>query len=407
MGVESTFREVARAIDELRAAGMSVTDVSTPEQRVADDGTLTAVVSIELAEFDPAALGEAVRIRGSDGVRVDRGGVSFDIEVAVDLNAGAASVTGTDEPGGDGGRPRIERTDSASVEGEDADGAAREGDGESQEDGDAGAGETESSDVREEGDANAGSDDVESSASAGDADGDAGEATENAGEETENDDTEDAVDVEASDCGSDADDRAAGDGRPPHHDPERLREVYEAHDTFAEMTDALGVDVTAQTVRHHMIKHGIHEPRSNGSRDGRAVARERGGGRDETIEADGSTEGNCATGDDGPTGDEATVEGTDGDRRGDAGDGTEASSRTGAGVSGDCAGNGANENTAERDRGGREERRRSGGAAPKTTPTDRTPRPASVRGTTTASGRARDAAIATAPTKTENVTRST
>ena len=55
-------------------------------------------------------------------------------------------------------------------------------------------------------------------------------------------------------------DAPAGSTVPDHRDPERLREVYERYGTFAEMTDALGTDVTAQTVRHHMINHGIHEP---------------------------------------------------------------------------------------------------------------------------------------------------
>lgn len=47
---------------------------------------------------------------------------------------------------------------------------------------------------------------------------------------------------------------------PAYQDPEKLREVYEAHETFTEMTDALGVEVTPQTVRRYMIKHGIHQP---------------------------------------------------------------------------------------------------------------------------------------------------
>lgn len=52
-----------------------------------------------------------------------------------------------------------------------------------------------------------------------------------------------------------------------YRDPERLRTVYEEYDTFAEMTEALDVDVTPQTVRRYMIKYGIHEPLSStGSR---------------------------------------------------------------------------------------------------------------------------------------------
>lgn len=51
-------------------------------------------------------------------------------------------------------------------------------------------------------------------------------------------------------------------GVPPFDDTELLEEVYDSCDTFAEMTDALGMDVTAETVRRYMIDHGIHEPDS-------------------------------------------------------------------------------------------------------------------------------------------------
>lgn len=51
--------------------------------------------------------------------------------------------------------------------------------------------------------------------------------------------------------------------RPAYKDPERLRQVYEAHDTFPEMTEALGVDVTPKTVRNYMVEHGIHDPEIN------------------------------------------------------------------------------------------------------------------------------------------------
>ncbi|WP_241768360.1 MSCRAMM family adhesin SdrC [Haloferax sp. ATB1] len=63
----------------------------------------------------------------------------------------------------------------------------------------------------------------------------------------------------------DADAKADADSVPAHHDPVRLREAYEACETFKEMTDALGVDVTPQTVRNQMIQHGIHEPESYGA----------------------------------------------------------------------------------------------------------------------------------------------
>ncbi|MEF8841195.1 MAG: hypothetical protein V5A62_06160 [Haloarculaceae archaeon] len=47
---------------------------------------------------------------------------------------------------------------------------------------------------------------------------------------------------------------------PPFRDPELLAEVYDSFDTFAEMTEAIGMDVTAETVRRYMIDYGIHQP---------------------------------------------------------------------------------------------------------------------------------------------------
>ena len=76
------------------------------------------------------------------------------------------------------------------------------------------------------------------------------------------------ADASDSECGSENTDTADADtDRPAYRDPERLAAVYSEHDTFAEMTDALDVEVTPQTVRRYMIKHGIHEPASEtGSR---------------------------------------------------------------------------------------------------------------------------------------------
>jgi hypothetical protein len=54
---------------------------------------------------------------------------------------------------------------------------------------------------------------------------------------------------------------------PPFEDPELLAEVYDSCGTFAEMTDALGMDVTPETVRRYMIEHGIHRPDSYGTDD--------------------------------------------------------------------------------------------------------------------------------------------
>ena len=49
---------------------------------------------------------------------------------------------------------------------------------------------------------------------------------------------------------------------PPFRDPDLLQEVYDSCDTFAEMTEALGMDVTAETVRRYMVDYDIHQPNS-------------------------------------------------------------------------------------------------------------------------------------------------
>ena len=77
------------------------------------------------------------------------------------------------------------------------------------------------------------------------------------------DEPESEVDAEETpSSGRDSDCEADGGSvtHPPYRDPDRLQEVYETCDTFAEMTEALDVDVTPQTVRRYTIKHGIHEP---------------------------------------------------------------------------------------------------------------------------------------------------
>jgi hypothetical protein len=74
-----------------------------------------------------------------------------------------------------------------------------------------------------------------------------------------------SLDVSVELTGSDAGCATAETGQPAYKDPDRLRDVYETHDTFPAMKEALGADVTPKTVRNHMVKHGIHEPESDGS----------------------------------------------------------------------------------------------------------------------------------------------
>lgn len=73
---------------------------------------------------------------------------------------------------------------------------------------------------------------------------------------------------------------------PLHQHEPALRAAYEAYDSFSSMTDALGVDVTAQTVRRNMMKAGIHTPETDADEadDGESASGER--GADDTSGAD-------------------------------------------------------------------------------------------------------------------------
>ena len=80
-----------------------------------------------------------------------------------------------------------------------------------------------------------------------------GTYTDSHGAPTDSDETHTDSDDSYSD--SSASDRDV----PPFRDRELLAEVYDSCETFAEMSDALDMDVTAETVRRYMIEHGIHE----------------------------------------------------------------------------------------------------------------------------------------------------
>jgi len=49
---------------------------------------------------------------------------------------------------------------------------------------------------------------------------------------------------------------------PPYEDTAYLERLYEACDTFAEMSRSIEMDVAAETVRRYMIEAGIHDPDS-------------------------------------------------------------------------------------------------------------------------------------------------
>jgi len=77
--------------------------------------------------------------------------------------------------------------------------------------------------------------------------------------------------------------RSVAGAVPAYKDPEALRRAYREYDTFPEMTEALGVNVTSETVRRHMVEYDIHDP---GDTRPQSYARAaRGGSTDERRDA--------------------------------------------------------------------------------------------------------------------------
>lgn len=207
------FRRLADLLDALDTTDVDVLDVSVAS---GDESTLVADLQMEVpvdGTVDPVA-GAASTGGSGDGVDVDTGG--RDDHDASSPEGGSAE-----------GRDR-EDVDPAAGAGPDEDAAPDEADG------------TEEP----------------STTSA-----------------TEGADSVDGVACRAPDCGETFETEhgmkihhtkvhgpSLEDEQPAYRDPDRLREAYEAHSSFAAMRDALGVDVSAQTVRRNAIRHGIHEP---------------------------------------------------------------------------------------------------------------------------------------------------
>lgn len=97
---------------------------------------------------------------------------------------------------------------------------------------------------------------------------------------------------------SGADSRPAGDDKgttdggvtddtPPFRNPELLEEVYESHETFADMAEALEMDVTGETVRRYMIDYNIHQPNSYNQSDGPTASDDEFGDEEAIVLSDG------------------------------------------------------------------------------------------------------------------------
>jgi hypothetical protein len=146
---------------------------------------------------------------------------------------------------------------------------------------------------------------------------------------------DDADDVDGGDDGDDGAESGDGGaergsgvsrdrGVPAFRDRERLAAAYDSCTTFAEMRDALGVDVSPETVRRYMIDAGVHQPASydtggsetgdDGTNEDRTDEDATGTGDAGDGAADGDETDDDATADGDETDDDATADGgaTDG-----------------------------------------------------------------------------------------------
>lgn len=189
------FQELGEIIDRLDAQGLTVQDVDARNGTLVERGTICVEITTSL-DFLDSLVGDSgtVVTGGEDGEEPVH---IFTVEIPTDRGA-------FDQ----------ERREEVDSDGPDSGEGSRE---------DAAAGDEDGAKV-------AGSDEAHA---------DPEDTTLSAGEDDErNGESEDEI--------------------PYHKDRERLAKVYEEHDTFAEMTEALGVDVTPATVRQHMVNWGIH-----------------------------------------------------------------------------------------------------------------------------------------------------
>lgn len=245
MPVPERLRELATLVEHIDAASLTVTDVTTREQSVADEQPLAVELQARIEWESPPEIADRTTVKipedGPTGQNATDNGITLPVAITIDppendVPAGSSS---------DGQTHDIEAEEAG--EASDEDDAAVE--------------------VLDEAD---GSDDARTTNEVRASDG--GTTVTSLGDQTERKTAHEGTDAESKttsgDVGrpsaSDEDEQedSAVESQPSHRDPERLQDVYETYDTFSEMTAALETDVTPQTVRHHMIKQGIHTPKS-------------------------------------------------------------------------------------------------------------------------------------------------
>ncbi|SDX80821.1 hypothetical protein SAMN05216564_101545 [Halopenitus persicus] len=297
MGIGNRLQELGRFLDECERRGEAVDDVDVAAITGVEADRLTANLEVTLS-IDPTADRTALRDPrvGPDGTVRFALASTTELTPATDHDV-AARPTGADL-GADG---TVTVTLAATVP---ADGPRADGfDPAVEADGDAETGNAEvAADVADV-DAAVSEDDADAGAAEDDATETAlptvaGSETAEPGEPADADTsaTASSVDGQAAsvDARTDPDDRETATtftsdrDVPPFKDPDLLAEVYEACGTFAEMADALEMDVTGETVRRYMIDYDIHEPNTYRTGDAADDADDR---RDDATSATGpSTE---------------------------------------------------------------------------------------------------------------------
>jgi hypothetical protein len=223
MLTSNRLRDLATLVENVDAGSTAVTNVQTPGDDLVEDRTLTARLHVRVEWEALLGVDGEVSVSVPDGTAVSAsdGGV----EIPLDVTIGTDDRTAAAEPSSASEATQV--TDGGVTVSEAPCGTAP---------------------------SPASADSTGSAATPDRSDDEAGnEESDTAG-----------TDEESADESERNDDAAETDSPPPYRDPERLREVYDAHGTFSEMTAALDADVTPQTVRRHMIKQGIHRPESRG-----------------------------------------------------------------------------------------------------------------------------------------------
>ncbi|MBB6646676.1 hypothetical protein [Halobellus ruber] len=105
---------------------------------------------------------------------------------------------------------------------------------------------------------------------------------------------------------------------PPYDDTPYLRRLYETCGTFAEMSERIEMDVSAETVRRYMIEADVHSPTSYETGGGAASGAGRADGSEPPTEDGAASGAGTVDGSEPPTEDGAAS--TDGADRGGAGE---------------------------------------------------------------------------------------